>query len=70
MIQENIQNILKTLPENVKLIAVSKTYPRSCIDEALQAGQLDFGENKVQELMEKYRENEYPMAYDRASADQ
>lgn len=58
MIQENIQNILKTLPENVKLIAVSKTYPRSCIDEALQAGQLDFGENKVQELMEKYRENE------------
>lgn len=58
MIQESIQNILKTLPENVKLIAVSKTYPRSCIDEALQAGQLDFGENKVQELMEKYRENE------------
>lgn len=58
MIQENIINIKKTLPENVRLIAVTKTYPRSCIDEALKCGQMDFGENKVQELLEKYRENE------------
>lgn len=58
MIQENILKIKKTLPEHVKLIAVSKTYPRSAVDEALLAGQKDFGENKVQEILEKYRENE------------
>ncbi len=58
MIKENIQRIKSTLPENVTLIAVSKTYPRSCVDEAILAGQKDFGENKVQELLEKYRENE------------
>lgn len=58
MIQENIIKIKNTLPENVKLIAVSKTYPRSCIDEAILANQFDFGENKVQELLSKYQENE------------
>ena len=58
MIKENIQKIKKTLPENVKLIAVSKTYPRSCVDEAKLAGQIDFGENKVQEILEKYRPDE------------
>ena len=58
MIQENIYRIKNTLPENVRLIAVSKTYPRNCIDEAIRAGQLDFGENKVQELLEKYRPDE------------
>ncbi len=58
MIQENIYRIKNTLPENVRLIAVSKTYPRNCIDEAIQTGQLDFGENKVQELLEKYRPDE------------
>ena len=54
IIQENILKIKNTLPEDVDLIAVSKTYPRNCIDEAIRAGQLDFGENKVQELLEKY----------------
>ncbi|MGN1344329.1 MAG: YggS family pyridoxal phosphate-dependent enzyme [Traorella sp.] len=58
MIQENIIRIKKTLPENVKLIAVSKTYPRSAIDEALLAHQVDFGENRVQELCDKYRKND------------
>lgn len=58
MIKENIQKIRSTLPENVKLIAVSKTRPRSCIDEAMLAGQIDFGENKVQEILEKYRTGE------------
>ena len=58
MIQENILKIKNTLPEDVDLIAVSKTYPRNCIDEAIRAGQLDFGENKVQELIEKYRPDE------------
>lgn len=58
MIQENLQAIKKTLPENVTLIAVSKTYPRNCIDEALLTHQMDFGENKVQEFLEKYQEEE------------
>lgn len=58
MIKENIEKIKYTLPEHVTLIAVSKTYPRTCIDEALLANQKDFGENKVQELLEKYQENE------------
>ncbi|MEM6801550.1 MAG: YggS family pyridoxal phosphate-dependent enzyme [Bacteroidota bacterium] len=41
-------------PQEVKLIAVSKTKPMSLIEEAYEAGQLDFGENRVQELREKH----------------
>lgn len=51
---ENIENIRKTLPEGVKLIAVSKTKPAMDIEEAYQCGQRAFGENKVQEMAEKY----------------
>lgn len=40
-------------PNSVKLIAVSKTKPDSDIQMALDAGQLDFGENKIQELAGK-----------------
>lgn len=40
--------------EDVTLIAVSKTKPVSCIEEALAYGTVDFGENKVQELTTKY----------------
>lgn len=40
--------------EEVKLIAVSKTKPVSMIEEALEEGILDFGENKPQEIREKY----------------
>ncbi|MFK7924212.1 MAG: YggS family pyridoxal phosphate-dependent enzyme [Bacteroidia bacterium] len=39
---------------SAKLIAVSKTKPMSLIHEAYEAGQRDFGENKVQELTEKH----------------
>ncbi|TAH26275.1 MAG: YggS family pyridoxal phosphate-dependent enzyme [Cytophagales bacterium] len=39
---------------NAKLIAVSKTYPTASIESALEAGQVDFGENKVQEMVQKY----------------
>ena len=42
--------------DEVLLIAVSKTKPVSMIREAIQAGIRDFGENKVQELCEKYEE--------------
>ncbi len=41
-------------PEQVRLIAVSKTKPLELIREAFEAGQRDFGENKVQELREKH----------------
>ncbi len=43
-------------PSAVRLIAVSKTKPASCIREAYAAGQRDFGENYAQELHEKARE--------------
>jgi len=43
-------------PADVKLIAVSKTKPAALIEEALAAGQFDFGENYAQELRDKMRE--------------
>ena len=48
-----LQNFRKEIPQNVTLIAVSKTKPISMIQEAYASGQRDFGENKVQELVEK-----------------
>lgn len=39
---------------SVTLIAVSKTYPPELINEAIENGVTDIGENRVQELMEKY----------------
>lgn len=45
-------------PEEVKLIAVSKTKPVSLIKEAVAAGALDLGENKPQEIVSKYPEFE------------
>lgn len=52
-IQENIQAIQATLPENTTLVCVSKTQPKEKIEEALQAGITHFGENRVQELLTK-----------------
>jgi len=43
-------------PNEVKLIAVSKTQPASAVREAYAAGQRDFGENYVQELLQKAEE--------------
>lgn len=40
-------------PESVRLIAVSKTHPLEAVRAAAEAGQLDFGENKVQEALQK-----------------
>lgn len=54
MIAHNISNIQSQLPSNVLLIAVSKTKPIPDIEEAYDEGVRDFGENKVQELTEKY----------------
>ena len=53
-IKNNIEKFLKELqPFNTKLIAVSKNHSTEKIREAYDAGQRIFGENKVQELMEK-----------------
>lgn len=56
MITENLQNIQKELPEDVTLVAVSKTKPIADIQEAYNAGQRIFGENKIQEMVAKYEE--------------
>ena len=52
-ISENIKNIKSQIPEHVTLIAVSKTKPNDMLLEAYNAGQRDFGENYVQELIDK-----------------
>ncbi len=52
-ISENLRAIGESLPGHVQLVAVSKTKPDDLILEAYQAGQRDFGENKVQELQAK-----------------
>ncbi|GGG52475.1 YggS family pyridoxal phosphate-dependent enzyme [Epilithonimonas arachidiradicis] len=52
-LEQNYQNILSQLPQNVKLVAVSKTNPANKIKEVYDLGQRAFGENKVQELLEK-----------------
>lgn len=53
-IKENISLIKNQLPEGVTLIAVSKTKSIEAVKEAYDAGQRDFGENRVQELVPKY----------------
>ena len=52
-VQSNYQNILSQLSENVKLVTVSKTNPAEKIKDVYDLGQRAFGENKVQELLEK-----------------
>ncbi len=47
------QIIDQLAPYQARLVAVSKTHPHEAIREAYQEGQRDFGENKVQELVEK-----------------
>lgn len=54
MIKEQLSKINKVIPPNVLLIAVSKTKPNEDLLEAYDAGQRHFGENKVQELCEKW----------------
>lgn len=54
MIKENLQNITANLPKHVTLVAVSKTKPIADLQEAYDAGQRVFGENRIQEMAEKY----------------
>lgn len=53
-IQNNLRSIQAALPENVTLVAVSKTKPVSDLMEAYEAGQRIFGENKIQEMTDKW----------------
>lgn len=53
-VTENLKEIKSRLPAHVTLVAVSKTKPLEMLMEAYNAGQRDFGENYVQELIEKY----------------
>ncbi|QOG01476.1 YggS family pyridoxal phosphate-dependent enzyme [Flavobacterium sp. MDT1-60] len=55
-IASNLNTIKSTLPENVTLVAVSKTKPVSDLMQAYEAGQRIFGENKIQEMAEKWEE--------------
>ena len=54
MISNKIKKIKKIITEDVQLIAVSKTKPVEMIQEAMVSGHLDFGENKVQEMVFKH----------------
>ena len=53
-IAQNLRHITSTLAQNVTLVAVSKTKPISDIQEAYNTGQRVFGENKIQEMVEKH----------------
>lgn len=50
---DRLNAIRRTLPDHVTLVAVSKTKPIEALREAYDAGQRDFGENKIQELVQK-----------------
>lgn len=64
MVKENLENVQENIKKacekagrdvkDVTLIAVSKTKPIPMLKEAYDAGSRDFGENKVQEIMDKY----------------
>ncbi len=53
---ENLIKIKQELPQDVTLVAVSKTKPNELILEAYQSGQRIFGENKIQEMSQKYQD--------------
>jgi pyridoxal phosphate enzyme (YggS family) len=55
-IAQNLLKIKSTLPEQVTLVAVSKTKPVADLMEAYEAGQRIFGENKIQEMAEKWEQ--------------
>ena len=55
-IQSNLNSIKASLPEHVTLVAVSKTKPVSDLMQAYEAGQRIFGENKIQEMTDKWVE--------------
>ena len=71
MLKENLEAVQKNIIEackkvgrdsnEVTLIAVSKTKPLSDIEEIMDLGVIEFGENKVQELVDKYENIKAPV---------
>lgn len=55
-IKQRLQHLKSVLPKHVTLVAVSKTKPVIDLMEAYDAGQRVFGENKIQEMAEKYQQ--------------
>ena len=55
-IENNISNLKNSIPDNVDIVAVSKTKPINDLIKAYQAGQRIFGENKVQEMVAKFEQ--------------
>ena len=55
-IKQRLQQLKSVLPKQVTLVAVSKTKPVVDLMEAYHAGQRVFGENKIQEMAEKYQQ--------------
>jgi pyridoxal phosphate enzyme (YggS family) len=55
-VAENLLTIKTNLPEQVTLVAVSKTKPIPDLMEAYEAGQRIFGENKIQEMVDKWEQ--------------
>ncbi|GAB5539481.1 MAG: YggS family pyridoxal phosphate-dependent enzyme [Salibacteraceae bacterium] len=55
-IADNLKSIQQSIPESVKLVAVSKTHSAETVMEAYNAGHRHFGENKVQEMVAKSEE--------------
>lgn len=55
-IKSNLHEIQSTLPSDVTLVAVSKTKPLADLMEAYEAGQRIFGENKIQEMTDKWEQ--------------
>jgi len=56
LIQQNLTEIKSTIPPQVTLVAVSKTKPVADLMEAYNAGQRIFGENKIQEMTDKWEQ--------------
>ena len=56
MVNKNILRIISDIPENVKLVAISKTKSAEDIMMAYDTGQRLFGENKIQEMSAKYED--------------
>ncbi|MDA3823590.1 MAG: YggS family pyridoxal phosphate-dependent enzyme [Bacteroidales bacterium] len=52
----NLNVVREAIPENVNLVAVSKTKPAAMVQDLFRVGHLDFGENKVQDLVAKSEE--------------
>lgn len=66
LVKENVKAACEKAgrdPKEVTVIAVSKTKPLSMIEELMDCGVMDFGENKVQEIMKKYEEIKSPVRW-------